>query len=297
LGHYTIICLYGNSNLSYSLVWLTIKYKGQTILKTISSLNKLVIVLLFPFIFSFKLLANNSEILVGLEPFPPLVNEDGTGLVINMLDAMQERSQLTFNYQIMTYARAKKELKNARINLVGLTPKNSETKEFYQYAQELSWHFETTVDFYANSPSNFDLASLPAHSIGTLIGNADFFAELANIPRDKFIEVSSLSQLILMMARGRLKVILFERVAMMSTIKKLSQNRLSPSPIEFLSLDNSQKIYYKKFKMIAASLAVANNAEGKTLKKQLDKLLSENTSQYFKKIAPYAQLPDSGVIE
>jgi polar amino acid transport system substrate-binding protein len=265
--------------------------------KTITALNKFVLLLFILSLFSFKLLANHSEILVGLEPFPPLVNEDGSGLVIDMLNAMQEKSHLNFNYQIMTYARAKKELRNDRISLVGLTPKNSETKEFYQYAQELSWHFDTTVDFYANSPNSFEIEKLPANSIGTLIGNADFFAELANIPRNKFIEVSSLSQLILMMARGRLKVILFERVAMMSTIKKLSQNRLSPSPIEFLSLDNSHKIYYKKFKIIAASLAVANNAEGKALKEQLDQLLSENTSQYFKKIAPYAQLPDSGVIE
>jgi polar amino acid transport system substrate-binding protein len=260
-------------------------------------LNKFKITFLLLTLFSFKLIANPTDITVGLEPFPPLVNEDGSGFVINMLNALQENASLNFNYQIMTYARAKKELENHRIDMVGLTPKDSETQEFYQYAQELTWHFNTTVDLYSTSPTNFDLDKLPNNSIGTLIGNADFFAELAGVPKEKFIEVSSLSRLVMMMARGRLKVILFERVAMMSTIKELQNDLTSKVPSEFNSPESPQKIYYKKFKIIAASLAVAKNEAGYKLKKQLDKLLAENTHQYFEKIAPFAKLPDTGVIE
>jgi polar amino acid transport system substrate-binding protein len=260
-------------------------------------LKKSLITLFLVPLFSFKILANHTDITVGLEPFPPLVNEDGSGFVINMLNALQKSSSLNFNYQIMTYARAKKELKNQRIDMIGLTPKDNETQKFYQYAQELSWHFDTTVDFYSTSPVNFTLNNLPNNSIGTLIGNADFFAELAGLPRDKFIEVSSLSRLVMMMARGRIKVILFERVAMMSTINELQNDLRSNVPSEFNSPENPQKIYYKKFKIIAASLAVAKNEAGYQLKKQLDKLLTDKTQQYFKEITPYAKLPDSGVIE
>ena len=267
------------------------------LLKVIFVLNKFKITFLLLTLFSFKLIANPTDITVGLEPFPPLVNEDGSGFVINMLNALQENASLNFNYQIMTYARAKKELENHRIDMVGLTPKDSETQEFYQYAQELTWHFNTTVDLYSTSPTNFDLDKLPNNSIGTLIGNADFFAELAGVPKEKFIEVSSLSRLVMMMARGRLKVILFERVAMMSTIKELQNDLTSKVPTEFNSPESPQKIYYKKFKIIAASLAVAKNEAGYKLKKQLDKLLAENTHQYFEKIAPFAKLPDTGVIE
>lgn len=267
------------------------------LLKVIFVLNKFKITFLLLTLFSFKLIANPTDITVGLEPFPPLVNEDGSGFVINMLNALQENASLNFNYQIMTYARAKKELENHRIDMVGLTPKDSETQEFYQYAQELTWHFNTTVDLYSTSPTNFDLDKLPNNSIGTLIGNADFFAELAGVPKEKFIEVSSLSRLVMMMARGRLKVILFERVAMMSTIKELQNDLTSKVPSEFNSPESPQKIYYKKFKIIAASLAVAKNEAGYKLKKQLDKLLAENTHQYFEKIAPFAKLPDTGVIE
>ncbi|MBA6362421.1 transporter substrate-binding domain-containing protein [Colwellia sp. BRX8-4] len=269
----------------------------MSISNNISVLYKVVGVAVLCALFSVKSLANPTNILVGLEPFPPLVNEDGSGFVIDMLNGLQENSTLTFNYQIMTYARAKLELKSYRIDMVGLTPKDSETQSFYQYAQELSWHFDTTVDLYSTSPANFDIKNLPEGSIGTLIGNADFFAELAQVPREKFVEVSSLAQLIMMMARGRLKVILFERVAMMSTIKELQDDLSTKVPTEFNSPESPQKIYYQKFKVIAASLAVANDAVGAKLKKQLDALLSDDTAHYFKKIAPYAKLPDNGIIE
>lgn len=276
---------------------MTIVFKGIDILKTIAPLTKYLFTFLLFALFSSKLLAAHSEILVGLEPFPPLVNEDGSGYVINMLSALQQQTELDFNFQMMTYARAKKELKSHRIDIIGLTPKDSETQEFYQYAQELSWHFDTTVDFYTTSPSNFDFDSLPNKSIGTLIGNADFFSELSVIPRDKFIEVSSLTQLIMMMARGRLKIVLFERVAMMSTISQLQNELSNKIPSELNSIEKPQKIYYQKFKTIAASLAVAKTAEAEQLKLQLNNLLSKGTEKYFKTIAPYAQLPDKGVIE
>jgi hypothetical protein len=70
----------------------------------------------------------------------------------------------------------------------------------------------------------------------------------------------------MMMARGRLKVILFERVAMMSTIKELQDDLFTRVPTEFNSPESPQKIYYQKFKVIAASLAVAKNAVEKKLK-------------------------------
>jgi polar amino acid transport system substrate-binding protein len=247
--------------------------------------------------FTGKTFAHHTDILVGLEPFPPLVNEDGSGFVVDMLNALQKQSSLNFNYQIMTYARAKKELKSHRIDMIGLTPKDQETKEFYQYAEELTWSFNTTVDLYATSPNDFSLNNLPHHSIGTLIGNADFFAEQAGVSRDKFIEVSSLKQLIMMMARDRLKVIIFERVAMMSTIASLKTDLITKIPNEFNSLKKPQSIYYKKFKIIPASIAVSNSPAGKALKQQLDHLLAHNAEQYFIGIAPFSLLPDSGIVE
>jgi polar amino acid transport system substrate-binding protein len=77
----------------------------------------------------------------------------------------------------------------------------------------------------------FNIEQLPNGSIGTLTGNAEFFSKIVNVPVIKFVEVSSLKQLVKMLALGRLSVILFERVSTMSTIKEL----------------NIENIYYKKW--------------------------------------------------
>ena len=156
-------------------------------------------------------LAISNEIDVGFEPFPPLINEDGSGYLIDLLNALTKDSPLTLNYQLMTYARAKQELKHTRIDLIGLTPKNSETSQFYQYAQELNWSFDTTVDIFSIAKVKLHPSKLPNRSIGTLLGNADFFSEKFGIAKEKFVEVRSLAQLIKMMELNRLSfIILFQ---------------------------------------------------------------------------------------
>jgi hypothetical protein len=72
------------------------------------------------------------------------------------------------------------------------------------------------------------------------------------VPVIKFVEVSSLEQLVKMLALGRLSVILFERVSTMGTIKTL----------------NIENIYYKKRGIVPASLAVSNTTKGIILKRQ-----------------------------
>jgi polar amino acid transport system substrate-binding protein len=65
-----------------------------------------------------------------MEPFPPFVNTQGTGLTIDMLNAIAGISDLEF--KIMTYVSAKYQLKIHKINIIGHPPKNLETPEFYQ---------------------------------------------------------------------------------------------------------------------------------------------------------------------
>ena len=69
------------------------------------------------------------------------------------------------------------------------------------------------------------------------------FSEVLNIPRDKFIEVSSLSQLTQMLQRKRLNVITFERASTISTIKKLGIT----------------SVYFQKVAEIPVSFAVYKN--------------------------------------
>lgn len=214
---------------------------------------------------SFSTLSYSEQISVGLEPFPPLVNEDGSGMVVDMLTTLSTGKNLAFDFRVMTYARAKKDLAHNNLNLIGLTPYQLETDEFYQFAAELNWHINTHVDFYALDQDFFNVDALHDGSIGTPIGNAEFFAEIIDVPVEKFVEVSNLEQLVKMLERGRLKVILFERVSTMSTIKAL----------------NIDKIYYKKMGTVPASLAVANTTKGLKLKNKLDKILANVENETF----------------
>lgn len=235
--------------------------------------------LLLSFITSFKTSAQ--QVSVGLEPFPPFINEDGTGFAIDMFKAISEQSDLTFNINLMTWGRAKRELKAQRIELIGISPKGNETDEYYQYAKELDWLFIATVDLFSKNKNNFDIEKLPTKSIGTLIGNADFFAELSQIPRDKFIEVSNLNQLVKLMNKGRIKTVIFERISMMSTINKLQ-------------LPN---IHYKKLMMIPATFAVKNTKDGHHLQQKLDSLMShKNIIKYQERLTSYNELENTGVV-
>ena len=219
------------------------------------------------------------DIHVGLEPFPPIVQEDGKGYAVDMFKAIEQISDITFHYHIMNYARAKKELKKQSLDMIGLTPQGYEAKEFYQYAEDISWSVTAKVDLFTLNKKYFNTQALPKQSIGTLRGNADFFSELLNIPRDKFIEVSSLAQLAQMLQRERLNVITFERASTMSTIEKYGITG----------------VYYKKVAEIPASFAVYRNSTGKKLKAKIDKLLAKvKSNDYFSAYFDYQDLADTG---
>ncbi|MEW6992173.1 substrate-binding periplasmic protein [Colwelliaceae bacterium 6441] len=222
------------------------------------------------------------EVHVGFEPFPPLINENGGGFAIEMLQALTDKSDLTFNFTLMTYARAKKELKERRLDLIGLTPKGNESEEFYQYANELDWSFDAYVDFFSKEKFDFELNTLAERSIGTLIGNADFFAQLSHIPRENFVEVSSLKQLVKMLDKGRINLALFERISMITTLKK----------------HKIQNIYHKHLFSIPASLAVANTKSGYQLKEKLDKILKGKINDEFNmKLANFNKVADFGLVK
>lgn len=221
------------------------------------------------------------ELIFGIEPFPPIFTENGQGLGADLLKKIQKNSDLNFQIRIMTYARAKKELKNDRIDAIGLIPKGLETKEFYQYALELDWYFNNHVDIYSLEQKYLNIDAIPTKSLGTLIGNADFFAAVLNIPRKKFFEVSSLDQLIKMLEKKRLNAIVFERVSTMSSIQKIKQ----------------KNVYYRFLKDIPATFAVPNTEQGKELKLLLDSHIKQHTTaDTFQRDPRYHNLPIQGKV-
>ena len=221
------------------------------------------------------------DVHIGLEPFPPIVNEDGQGYAVDIFKAIESISDLKFHFHIMNYARAKKELQKQSLDMIGLTPQGHETKSFYQYAQDINWSITTKVDLFTLDKKYFNTQLLPKQSIGTLRGNADFFSEVLNIPRDKFIEISTLTQLTKMLQRKRLKIITFERASTMTTIEKF----------------DITGVYYKKVAEIPASFAVYKNTKGRELKAKIDKLLAKVRSKsYFGSYFEYQKLADTGLL-
>ena len=89
-------------------------------------LRKLKVLIIITFIIN-TALSFGEEIKVGVEPFPPLINENGTGYAIDMLKEIEKQSDLKFQISFMPYNRAKSELKNGSVDLIGLTPQGKET--------------------------------------------------------------------------------------------------------------------------------------------------------------------------
>ncbi len=229
--------------------------------------------------FVFSCLAE--KINVAMEPFPPFVNAEGTGLTIDMLHAIEKISDLTFDIEIMTYARAKHQLKNQRIQIVGHTPKNLETDEFYLYAQELNWMIDTTSDIFTFERKFFDLSILKKGRIGTTTGNADFFAKQMKIPRDKFIQTATLRQLVDMLLKRRIDVLVFERVSVMTLFQEKKMSG----------------VYYQSIGKVPASFAVYKNSDGEKLKEKLDKLIKQLPLEaIFAGYLQHAHLPESGKV-
>jgi len=163
----------------------------------------------------------------------------------------------------MSYARAKRELELGRIDMMGHTPKTFEQSSFYEYAQELEWEIPTFSALFVKDKKYFDVENIRNQRIGTLLGNVGFFAELLGMEEYKFTEVRSIRQLVLMLEKDRLDAIVFESVAIKSSI-------------ENLKIDN---IHDKMLFMIPISFAVSKNIKGNKLKKELDYII-KNINYY-----------------
>lgn len=228
---------------------------------------------------SFSCLAE--KIYIGMEPFPPFVDAQGAGLTIDMLHAIEDISDLEFTIEIMTYARAKNQLKNNRIDIIGHTPKNLETPEFYLYAQELDWIIDTTSDIFVFDRQNFDLGKLKKGRIGTTLGNADFFARQMGIPREKFIQTATMRQLVDMFVKRRIDVLVFERVSVMTLLQE----------------QKITGVYYQSIGKVPASLGVFKSSSGDKLKKKMDDLIKQlPLDDIFSGYLKYTTLPSKGKV-
>lgn len=242
---------------------------------------KFKLIVLFSIFSLFSPFAFAEDVSVGLEPFPPLIIDESQGYTIQLLKEVEKVSDLKFDIKIMPYNRAKLQLKNGDIELMGHTPKDQETKDFYNYAQELDWSIPDIVDIYAVDQKNLaDNVYKGLPKIGTPKGNAEFLSEILEVPLKNFY-TANLDNLAKMLETGRIDAIMFERASTQSTITK---NKISG-------------IHYRKLFVVDASLGVSKSAAGTSLKKKLDAAIKKvDQKSLFKDYMKYLNLPDEGVV-
>lgn len=217
---------------------------------------------------------------VRLEPFPPLVNSDGSGLAVDLLELVAEHSGLEFAIQIMPYSRAKFQLRNGQADLIGPVPIGLESGDFYDYAVELNWRLDTQADLYVLDQELLAPAAVASLEIGVPLGNAEFFAELMDLPASQFTE-SSLVNLVQMLARGRIDALLFERASTFQTLEAHSVT----------------DVHYQNLFSIPAGFAARNDEQGRVLRDTLDALLEDlDYSAILSAYHEYLSLPDAGKV-
>lgn len=226
-------------------------------------------------------LAHARDIRVRLEPFPPLVREDGGGLLVEMLERVAREHELSLDIRILSYSRSKYELRNGEADLIAPVPLGRETGDFYSYARELDWRLDTRADLFSYSPELLDGDDWRARRVGTPWGNAPFFSELTGVELNAFVE-SSLGSLARMLRSKRIKAVLFERVSTMTTIREL----------------DLEGIHYRNLFRIPAGLAVADTKRGRALQKQLEPLLTNPEElPRFEQYLEYTRLPERGRVD
>lgn len=215
---------------------------------------------------------------VGLEPFPPLIRENGSGESVDWLRAAAKSAGYRLHVVVMPYSRAKLALSLGEVDIIGHTPFGNESPGFYAYARELSWSIETSLDAFSPDPDRLSAEALSKDEIGTPFGNAEFLADLLQLPESHFIE-GRLDNLSSMLKQRRLDVLMFERASVMSSLDK----------------DGRVKIYYRQIREIPAGFAVAKG--NVQLAQQLDKAMQGlDEKAYFSQYRRYLDMPKTGEV-
>lgn len=220
--------------------------------------------------------ADSDRLRVGLEPFPPLILENGTGYSIDWLRALAKQAGMTLEVEIMPYSRAKVALMGGKVDLIGHTPYGLETDEFYRYAVELDARVPTKMDAFSLSVTGLNPTPDNGILIGAPFGNSAFISELTGIDRARFVE-GSLPRLVSMMQAGRIDTVIFERMSVVGQIRK----RAGPP------------VFYRLVKEIDAGFAV--NRSRPTLLRRLNGAAARVDRKVI--YGPYTNLldwPDEG---
>lgn len=205
------------------------------------------------------------EIAVGLEHAPGLLQQNGKGAIDMALHDIEKKSD-SFHFSItyLSYLRAKIELEKGHIDMIGLTPKDYETKDFYSYARETDWSLDTDLVLFCNTHSALDLAH--GEMVGTPAGNEGFVAETLKMRGARFV-TGTLVSLVKRLKKHRIPCIAFEQY---SVLKLAHNNRI-------------KQLYFKRIAKVRGSFAFRKSFRNKKISKAIEEALRElNWNKYLK---------------
>lgn len=239
---------------------------------------KILICFIFLLLFSFE--AFSEEVIrVGLEEAKPIISQEPQGIIEKILGEVEKRTDFKFKISYMTYGRALVELKKGRIDLIGITPTGNETEDFYQFASDLEWSFETyNALFFLKKNSHFKYM-VDFKEIGTPSGNEAFMAELLKV-KEKTFHGGKLNSLFQMLEKGRVDAVLFEAISSLTLLRKLKY----------------QDITYRLVNPMRGGLSVSKKRP--LLKAKLDKAINDiQWNKYFQELSVIEDLKRASFME
>lgn len=268
--------------------------KHQTLETLLSFMNKyklksmhIVIVLFIALLLNQSNKAYAETINVYVEKASSLVDDSGNPLGIKILQAVEEISDLRFNFTRSTYTRALLNLKDHKADIVLHVPYKVEPG-FEEYGIYLDWTVPVKADLYTFDPKIFqDLTKIGNGKIGIPRGNSNFASVMTGIPKEKFYEVNTMNALIKMLVADRVDLIWFDRVSIQQALREQKVHNV---------------FYYEipKFeKKGSIGIGLQKSKKGRLLKEQLDHLLFQIDiatilEPYYKHLKP--ELPQAGLI-
>jgi len=215
---------------------------------------------------------------IGLEDTPGLLQPDRKGVIDLVLAHIEKRTKYKFKVTYLSYVRAKIEMKKGNLDMIGLTPHGQETGDFYEYAQELDWSFNTNLVLFCNTKENLKLEN--GEMIGTPIGNEGFISKQLGVNVSR-LKTGSLQSIILRVSKKREPCLAFEEVSTLTLGKELGISQL----------------HYRIIGEVRGSFAFRKNKRGRRIKESLDKELSSiNWSKYLQNIKRLPKKKGFGIV-
>lgn len=213
----------------------------------------------FYFLFIAVAFASDKEkVHIGLEPFPPLITEDGKGMTVDMLKEVEKLSDFKFVFTVAPYKRLKQGLLKENYDLIGHTPFEDEVPAFYKQAVELDWSYPVCTEFLYISDFK-DLDHRPV--VGTLDGNKEFLESFEGMKNYDIFEHVDMAALLKMLKNKRVDAVWFGR----------------PVLNHYLNEVKIPNVKRKTFpsRPLSVGLAVRKSVKGARIKKQIEKLLKK----------------------